>query len=168
MSSCSVRGYLSKSSLGPNCRRLTKIDATTGSPCWCAICISDRCAACRLPIVGTKATRFCPRSWSRSSSIDRTTFIALASPGRCAADISRNDAGCCAASGGEAEVLAPPAHLLDVRDEQRVVLLALDRVQVLGIDHQQRRRVVVVEVIGVAVGQPAQVVGGDARLRRQA
>jgi hypothetical protein len=32
-SSAKVRGYLSKSSFGPNCRRLTKMLATTVSPC---------------------------------------------------------------------------------------------------------------------------------------
>src|SRR5512139_2255321 len=80
MSSCNVRGYLSKSSLGPNCSRFTKIDATTGSPCWWAISISARWPACRLPMVGTNAIRFCPRSWSRRASIEWTTFIVRAGP----------------------------------------------------------------------------------------
>ena len=71
----SVRGYLSKSSFGPNCSRFTKMLATTGSPCWRARRISDRWPSCRLPMVGTKAVRFWPRNWSRNSWIELMTFM---------------------------------------------------------------------------------------------
>ncbi|CFN73221.1 Uncharacterised protein [Bordetella pertussis] len=47
--------------MGPNCSRLTKILVTTGSPCWRASFMSARCPSCRLPMVGTNATRFWPR-----------------------------------------------------------------------------------------------------------
>src|SRR5690606_28192711 len=48
--------------------------ATTGSPCWRASFISARWPACRLPMVGTNDTRFCPRKWSRNSWMVWTTF----------------------------------------------------------------------------------------------
>lgn len=54
---------------------LTKMDATTGSPCFLASRISDRWPSCRFPMVGTKAVRNCPRNWLRSSSMVVTTFM---------------------------------------------------------------------------------------------
>ena len=41
---------------------------TTASPCWRAIRHSDRWPSCRLPIVGTKATRLAPARCSASSA----------------------------------------------------------------------------------------------------
>src|SRR6266513_5622455 len=74
-SASSVRGYRSKSSLGPNCSRLTKMLVTTQSPWRRAISTSDRCPACKLPIVGTNATRSACARRSRSASAAWMTTI---------------------------------------------------------------------------------------------
>src|SRR3954466_1281758 len=51
------RGYLLRSSLGPNCMGFTKTDAATAAHCERAACTSDRCPACSAPIVGTNPSR---------------------------------------------------------------------------------------------------------------
>src|SRR4029077_19609161 len=53
-SASSVRGYLVKSSLGPNCFGFTKIEAITGAHCCFARCARAVCPACNAPMVGTK------------------------------------------------------------------------------------------------------------------
>ena len=49
-----VRGYLAKSSVGPNCNGLTKIDTAVTSHCDFDFRTSERCPSCKAPIVGTK------------------------------------------------------------------------------------------------------------------
>ena len=55
-SPASSRGYLARSSFGPNCNGLTKIEATTPAPDAAAACTSASWPACSEPIVGTSAT----------------------------------------------------------------------------------------------------------------
>src|SRR6056300_375845 len=57
ISASRVRGYLFKSSLAPNCMGLTKILQITVCACLRASRIKVRCPSCKLPIVGTNATR---------------------------------------------------------------------------------------------------------------
>src|SRR5580704_14872136 len=49
-----MRGYLLKSSLGPNCFGFTKIETTTGEHCDFAASTRDAWPRCRAPIVGTR------------------------------------------------------------------------------------------------------------------
>src|SRR6266852_404262 len=58
-----LRGYLAKSSVGPNCAGLTKIETITTSDWARAARTNDRCPRCSAPIVGTKPTRF-PARWA--------------------------------------------------------------------------------------------------------
>src|SRR5437016_7601212 len=51
------RGYVVKSSCGPNCLGLTKIDSTTTSHSLRAACTRLRWPACKYPIVGTRPMR---------------------------------------------------------------------------------------------------------------
>ena len=48
------RGYLSRSSEGPNCRGLTKIDTAVAPQRDFEARTSDRCPSCKAPMVGTK------------------------------------------------------------------------------------------------------------------
>src|SRR6266702_115909 len=117
MSASSVRGYLSKSSFGPNCSRLTKMLATTGSPCWRARRISDRWPSCRLPMVGTKAVRFWPRNWSRNSWIELMTFmIGLEIPGAARDSV-----------GAKNQLFARPAVSLVMTGSERGIVVDLSR-----------------------------------------
>src|SRR6202020_3393232 len=52
-SPASSRGYLARSSFGPNCNGLTKIEATTPAPDTAAARTSASCPECSAPIVGT-------------------------------------------------------------------------------------------------------------------
>jgi len=74
MSSVSRRGYAVKSSLGPNCVGLTKIDAIAASVSWTARSTKDMCPACSAPIVGTNPTRRAPSRHARTSETVRRTF----------------------------------------------------------------------------------------------
>src|ERR1051326_6081968 len=51
------RGYLEKSSFGPNCVGFTKTDVMTTSACARAVRTRERWPWCSAPIVGTKPTR---------------------------------------------------------------------------------------------------------------
>src|SRR5579872_5848677 len=78
--SCSkVRGYLARSSLGPNCRGLTKIETATTSHFAFAARTSERCPSCNAPMVGTKPRRFWSwRDWceaARMSAMVLQIFI---------------------------------------------------------------------------------------------
>ena len=61
--------------VGPELQPVHEILAATGSPCWLASRINEKCPSCRFPIVGTKAVLFWPRDWSRSSWIERIIFM---------------------------------------------------------------------------------------------
>src|SRR6478735_8152202 len=50
------RGYLEKSSVGPNCVGFTKTEAITTSACARAVRTSERWPWCNAPMVGTKPT----------------------------------------------------------------------------------------------------------------
>ncbi|SKU56864.1 Uncharacterised protein [Mycobacteroides abscessus subsp. abscessus] len=57
-SESSVRGYASRSSPGPNCSGLTKMDTTTTAPGTFRACrTSVRWPSCSAPMVGTKTIR---------------------------------------------------------------------------------------------------------------
>src|SRR5579872_27175 len=64
-----VRGYLEKSSLGPNCMGLTKIETTTRSDCVCAARTSDRCPSCSAPMVGANPMRLPDRRASLLTAV---------------------------------------------------------------------------------------------------
>ena len=64
----------------------------------------------------------------------------------------------------EAEELAPGFHSAHPRNEQLEVGVALDEVQVLGIDDEQGRSRVVVEEARVALGEQGQIILRDATL----
>src|SRR3990172_673441 len=134
-STSKVRRYLSKSSVGANCSRFTKMVATTKLACERAIRISERWPSCRLPIVGTHATS-ASRSSRRSSAMVGTIFIG---------------------SFGDVEILAAPAPRRDVASQQLEVGVARHEVEVLGVDHEQRRLGVMVEEPAVSVGERREV-----------
>src|SRR5690606_36971140 len=64
----------------------------------------------------------------------------------------------------DAEETAPAAQLGQLTDQHGKVFVTLDRVQMLGVDDQQRRVVVVVEEAAVGFGQGPQVGLGDVGL----
>ena len=53
------RGYLDKSSFGPNCFGFKNMDAYTGEHSFFALSTSARCPACSAPIVGTNPITRC-------------------------------------------------------------------------------------------------------------
>src|SRR5712692_3038249 len=64
------RGYLAKSSFGPNCFGLTKMEAMTGEQSRLARSISDKCPPWSAPMVGTRPTmRLSARAWRACSFI---------------------------------------------------------------------------------------------------
>src|SRR5881394_1174023 len=134
-----VRGYRSKSSLGRNCRGLTKMLTMTKGACWRAARTSDRWPSCKLPMVGTNATAPAAEQARRSDSMSFAICISA-----------------------EVEEFPAALHRAQPADEQLEIGVALDEVEILGIHRQHRRRVVVVEEARVAVGEEGEVFLADA------
>src|SRR5262245_1628091 len=98
--------------------------ATTASPCCRAIRHSDRCPACRLPIVGTKAVRLTRASRCLSSAALWTISMRFRCDVGLEGERGRNDPplseamlGC-----GEGAVL----HRGDIRAERRLDAVVAD------------------------------------------
>ncbi len=74
-----LRGYLLKSSVGPNCAGFTKMETTTTSLCCLARRTSERWPSCSAPMVGTRPMALPARCAARSatlvSAIDLTVCI---------------------------------------------------------------------------------------------
>src|SRR5262245_34713651 len=78
------RGYVAKSSCGPNCLGLTKIDSTTTSHSRRAACTRLRWPACKYPIVGTRpirllAARCAARNFRSSLTVSKTCITSTSS-----------------------------------------------------------------------------------------
>src|SRR5579872_1568778 len=77
-----VRGYLARSSLGPNCVGLTKIDVTTCEDSRRARSTSAMCPAWRAPIVGTRPTILFSARARRADSFIQATVRTVSIVGR--------------------------------------------------------------------------------------
>src|SRR5258706_15983920 len=78
--------------------------------------------------------------------------------------VSRRTSFCAdiGASRSPVEIVARPANLADLLDQQIEIARPVDEVQILAVDDQQRRAFVLIEELGVALVEPAQVFLGDA------
>ena len=84
-----------KSSFGPNWVGLTNTLATTRSACWRASSTSEKCPACRLPMVGTKPTRRPSRFHSATRARSAASSLTMSIMRGCCRSVRRQ----CSASG---------------------------------------------------------------------
>src|SRR6185503_19392024 len=133
--------------------------ATTASPWRLARRISDRWPSCKLPIVGTNATRPACSSRSRNASADWITSMRCAPLRARRARRSRRP---------EVEEFALPTHPGDAREQKVDVRRLVDEIETLAVDDQKRRVGVLIEIARVRVGEPRQVLRRNRLLERDA
>src|SRR3989304_5496764 len=118
-----MRGERSKTSFGPNCRRVTNMLTTVRAALGLPTRIRSMCPSCKLPIVGTNTLLGSRCSRSRNAVTEVTMSMLFA----------------------QVKELALSAHALDAQKQPAEIGGPVDEVEPLGVDDQHRHAGVVVE-----------------------
>src|ERR1700687_2535973 len=70
----------------------------------------------------------------------------------------------CGSTLSQVEELAPPAHVADAAEQEPQMVRIVDEIEALAVDDQERCLLVLIEVAGVRIGQPRQIMLRDRTL----